>query len=124
MLRRCLRLRVSPDVPGIFHVALRDDWDAARAAGRYEVSSRGRTLADEGFVHASTHEQLPDTLERYYGDLDPASLVILELDADALAAAGSPVRYEHVAGARAPFPHVYGPIPTATVIDVHPVTQP
>ena len=107
----------------IFHVALREDWDAARAAGCYEVSSRGVTLADGGFIHASTHEQLPGTLERYYGDLDPASLVILELDADALAAAGSPVRYEPVPGARAPFPHVYGPIPTAAVIGVHPVGQ-
>jgi uncharacterized protein (DUF952 family) len=108
----------------IFHVAARADWDAARAAGRYEVSSRGRTLADEGFIHASTHEQLPGTLERYYGDVDPASLVILELDADALDAAGSPVRYEHVAGARAPFPHVYGPITAAAVIGVHPVARP
>jgi uncharacterized protein (DUF952 family) len=120
VLRRRLRLRVSP---AVFHVAIRADWDAARAVGRYEVSSRGRTLADEGFIHASTHEQLAGTLERYYGDLDPAALVILELDVDALDAAGSPVRYEHVAGARAPFPHVYGPIPAAAVIDVHPVAQ-
>lgn len=120
MLRRRLRLRVST---AIFHVAVRDDWDAARAAGRYEVSSRGRTLADEGFIHASTHEQLPGTLERFYGDLDPSSLVILELDVDALDAAGSPVRYEPVPGARAPFPHVYGPIPTAAVLEVHPVAQ-
>ena len=109
--------------PSIFHVAVREDWEAARAAGRYEVSGRGVTLAEEGFVHASSHEQLPGTIEAHYGDLDPASLVILELDVDALAAAGSPVRYEHVAGARAPFPHVYGPIPATAVIDVHPVAQ-
>jgi len=110
-------------MPSVFHVATRADWDAARAAGRYEVSSRGRTLADEGFIHASTHEQLPDTLARHYGDLDPATLVVLELDVDALDAAGSPVRYEHVAGVRAPFPHVYGPIPAAAVIGAHPVAQ-
>jgi len=114
---------VSPGVTAVFHVATRADWDAARAAGRYEVSSRGRTLAEEGFIHASTHEQLPGTLERFYGDLDPASLVVLELDVDALAAAGSPVRYEPVPGARAPFPHVYGPIPVAAVIGAHPVDQ-
>jgi uncharacterized protein (DUF952 family) len=115
VLRRRVRLRVN-----VFHVARREDWDAARAAGRYEVSSRGRTLADEGFIHASTHEQLPGTLERYYGDLDLADLVILELDVDALDAAGSPVRWEAVPGARAPYPHVYGPVPVHAVAAVHP----
>jgi uncharacterized protein (DUF952 family) len=113
VLRRGLRLRVS-----IFHVALRPDWDAARAAGRYEMSSRGVTLADEGFIHASSHEQLPGTLETFYGDLDPATLVVLEIDPAACEAAGSPVAYEHVPGARA-FPHVYGPIPVGAVVAVH-----
>ena len=103
----------------IFHVALRDDWSAAQAAGRYEVSSRGVTLAEEGFIPASTHEQLPGTLERYYADLDPAGLVILEIDPAACEAAGSPVRWEDVPGARARFPHVYGPIPVAAVLATH-----
>jgi uncharacterized protein (DUF952 family) len=103
----------------IFHVALRADWDAARAAGRYEVSSRGVSLAEEGFVHASTHEQLPGTLERYYADLDRAALVILEIDPAACEAAGSPVRWEDVPGARAPYPHVYGPVPVAAVVATH-----
>jgi uncharacterized protein (DUF952 family) len=114
---------IPPTDPHIFHVALRGDWDAAQAAGRYEVSSRGVSLAEEGFVHASTHEQLPGTVERYYGDLDPAELVVLEIDADACEAAGSPVRYEEVPGARAPFPHVYGPVPVAAVVAVHPLAQ-
>jgi len=105
----------------IFHVALRQDWHAAREAGRYEVSSRGVSLAEEGFVHASTHEQLPGTVERHYADLDPAELVVLEIDPEACEAAGSPVRWEPVPGARAPFPHVYGPVPVAAVTAVHPV---
>jgi uncharacterized protein (DUF952 family) len=114
VLRRRLRLRV------IFHVALRQDWDAAQQAGRYEMSSRGVTLAEEGFIHASTHEQLPGTVERYYGDLDPAELLVLEIDPDACEAAGSAVKWEHVPGARAPFPHVFGPVPVTAVTAVHP----
>lgn len=107
----------------IFHVALREDWDAAQAAGVYTTSSRGVTLAEEGFVHASTHEQLPGTLERYYADLDRAALVVLEIDPAACEAAGSPVRWEPVPGARAPYPHVYGPVPVAAVSGVHSLDQ-
>jgi uncharacterized protein (DUF952 family) len=103
----------------IFHVALRDDWRAAQAAGTYTTSSRGVTLAEEGFVHASTHEQLPGTIERYYADLDRADLVVLEIDPDACEAAGSPVRWEDVPSARARFPHVYGPIPVGAVVATH-----
>src|SRR5690242_3478498 len=35
----------------ILHVATRKDWADAEAVGRYEVSSRGQTLAAEGFIH-------------------------------------------------------------------------
>ena len=110
---------MTPAGSRIFHVARREDWTAAQEAGGYEVSSRGVTLAEEGFIHASTHEQLPGTVERYYGDLDPAELVILEIDPAACDAAGAPVRWEHVPGARAPFPHVYGPVPVTAVTAVH-----
>lgn len=120
MLRRRLRLRVSLSLrPHIFHVALLEDWQAARAAGSYAVSSRGVSLEQEGFVHASTHEQLPGTIERYYADLDRSDLVILEIDPAACDAAGSPVRWEDVPAARARFPHVYGPIPLDAVVATH-----
>lgn len=103
----------------ILHAALPSDWSAALTAGSYAVSSRGVTLADEGFLHASTAAQLPGVLAGYYGDLP--ELVLLVLDVGALAAAGSPVRWDDVPGAPAPFPHVYGPVPLTGIGAGHPV---
>jgi uncharacterized protein (DUF952 family) len=105
----------------ILHLAERADWAGAQATGRYEVSSRGRTLADEGFIHASTSRQVDGVLSRFYADLDPADLVLLVIDIDALEAAGSTVRWDEVPGAPAPFPHSYGPIVPAAVVAALPI---
>jgi uncharacterized protein (DUF952 family) len=100
----------------ILHVADSAAWATARAAGRYEVSSRGRTLGDEGFIHASTSRQIDGVLARYYADLDPAGLTLLVIDVAASQRAGSPVRWDAVPGLPSPFPHVYGPIVPAAVV--------
>jgi uncharacterized protein (DUF952 family) len=102
----------------ILHIATRADWVAAETAGRYEVSSRVRTLAEEGFIHASTSRQADGVLERYYADLPPAELRLLVIDVDALERAGSLVQWDPVPGADAPFPHIYGPIVPAAVVGV------
>jgi uncharacterized protein (DUF952 family) len=105
----------------ILHVAGLDDWTAGQAAGRYEVSSRGRTRTDEGFIHCSTGRQVEGVLARYYADLDPAGLRLLVIDIDDLERAGSPVRWDDVPGAAAPFPHIYGPILPSAVVAVLPI---
>jgi uncharacterized protein (DUF952 family) len=105
----------------ILHIALTDEWMAGRDAGRYEVSSRGRTLGDEGFIHTSTSRQVEGVLAGYYADLDPALLSLLVIDVTLLEAAGSPVRWDPVTGAPAPFPHIYGPIVPSAVVAVLPI---
>jgi uncharacterized protein (DUF952 family) len=105
----------------ILHIATTGDWEAALAAGHYNVSSRDQTLADEGFIHASTSRQAPGVLERYYADLDPAGLLLLVLDIAALEAAGSAVRWDDVPGQPEPFPHIYGPIIPGAAVAVLPV---
>lgn len=112
-----------PAAEPIFHTALADDWAQAQRSGEYTTSTRGHSLAEEGYIHASTRAQLDGVLATYYADLDPAGLRLLVLDVAALEAAGSPVRWDPVPGAAAPFPHVYGPIPTAAVSAVLPVTS-
>jgi uncharacterized protein (DUF952 family) len=92
-------------VPELFHIALPDDWDSARAAGSYEVSTRGRTLTDEGFIHCSFAEQVAATVSRFYGDVD--QVVVLRIEPDRLT---SPVVVEDS------FPHVYGPINLDAVV--------
>jgi uncharacterized protein (DUF952 family) len=93
----------------IYHAALPADWEAAVMAGRYEVSSRGRTLAEEGFIHAAYEHQLGGVLERYYADVD--EVVVLAIDPDALDVS---VIDEPVGGEL--FPHIYGAIPVAAVV--------
>ncbi|GAA1073797.1 DUF952 domain-containing protein [Tsukamurella spumae] len=95
----------------IFHLALVADWNAARAAGEYTVSTRGASLADVGFVHCSTAEQWRGVRERFYADVPVADLVLLSIDPT-----GLDVRYEPPApGVEELFPHVYGPIPVSAV---------
>jgi uncharacterized protein (DUF952 family) len=98
----------------IYHCSLVSDWQVAQVVGEYAMSSRGRTLADEGFVHASYAEQVPGVLQRFYADLtDP--LCLLRIDPDLL---GVPVVAENLMGGEELFPHIYGPVPVAAVVGV------
>lgn len=101
----------------IFHIATLADWDAARATGAYTTSTRGRTLAEEGYIHASRGDQWQGVRERYYADVQEP-LVLLVIDRDALT---SPVLDEAVPGSAETFPHVYGPIDPAAVVQVIPL---
>jgi len=98
----------------IYHCSLVADWQDAQAAGEYTISSRGRTLADEGFVHASYAEQVPGVLQRFYADLTEP-LCLLRIDPDLLAA---PVVAENLMGGEELFPHIYGPVAVSAVVGV------
>jgi uncharacterized protein (DUF952 family) len=101
----------------ILHAALPADWERARADGSYDISSRGVTLVDEGFVHACTLAQVGGVLDRYYADVDAVDLLVIDLDR--LDHEGAQVLWEDVAGATdGPYPHVYGVVPAHTVVDV------
>ena len=99
----------------IFHIATARDWEAARRDGTYTTSTRGRTLADEGFIHASRPEQVQPVFRRWYADAGEP-LVLLAIDPDRL---GAEVRVEPVGDDT--YPHVYGPIDPAAVVAVHPL---
>jgi glutathione S-transferase len=75
------------------------------------MSTRGVSLEEEGFIHCSTRDQLQDTANRFYADLD--QLVVLTIDPDLVP---SPIVYEPPApGLDVLFPHIYGPLPVAAV---------
>ena len=59
------------------------DWEAAREAGSYATSTLGRSLAEEGFVHASRGDQWQGVRDRYYADVTEP-LVLLVIDTDRL----------------------------------------
>ncbi|MFC4061312.1 DUF952 domain-containing protein [Planomonospora corallina] len=101
----------------ILHLALTADWQAARAAGEYRVSTLGRTLEEEGFIHAcADHAQLTGVARRFYRGVT-APLTLLAVDPT-----GLDVRLEPAAGET--FPHVYGPIPVRAVVSATPFTLP
>jgi uncharacterized protein (DUF952 family) len=102
----------------IFHLALASDWAAAQEAGSYTISSRGRTLAEEGFIHASRADQWPGVRERFYGDVTEP-LLLLQIDTARL---DVPVIDEPPApGVAETFPHIYGPLPVRAVVRATPL---
>jgi uncharacterized protein (DUF952 family) len=84
------------------------------ADGRaYEAAS----LASEGFIHCTDGvDALGATFGRYYA-ADPRSFVALTVDLDAL---DVPWRYDV---ADSPYPHIYGAIPRAAIVDIQPVRR-
>ena len=100
----------------IYHIARRADWERARADGEYTRSTADKTLAEEGFIHASQAPQVAGTANKFYRDV-PGGLVLLVIDPGLLRAE---VRYEDVPGAELPFPHVYGPLNVDAVVEARP----
>jgi glutathione S-transferase len=95
----------------IFHLALPDDRAAAFTDGQYLISTRGMTLDEVGFIHCSTRDQIEDTANLFYGDVE--QLVVLTIDPTLVP---SPIVYETPGpGLDTLFPHIYGPLPVAAV---------
>ena len=66
----------------VFHVTTPEAWQQAQRSGAYTTSTRGRSLADEGFIHCSEEHQVEGVRSRYFGDLP--ELLLLEIDTDRL----------------------------------------
>ncbi|MFE4835853.1 DUF952 domain-containing protein [Arthrobacter sp. NPDC056691] len=97
----------------LLHVAITDDWEACARFGEYDVSTRGKTIDDAGFIHAATGPQLRTVLDEVFGGLKLPLLAVV-VDEDALAAAGVEVRWDasHRPGEEfAAVPRILGPIP-------------
>jgi glutathione S-transferase len=96
----------------IFHIATVADWEAAQVVGDYRVSTLGRSLEQEGFLHASHADQWQAVYDAFYAGLDEP-LVLLEIDPGLL---GVPVVEEAPPGTDKVFPHIYGPLPVGAVV--------
>lgn len=101
----------------LFHIATRADWDAARRDGTYTTSTRGRTLQEEGFIHASHRGQVSKVFKQYYRDAREP-LVLLTIDTDRLI---SPWTQESVGNEI--YPHIQGPVNTEAVRHVSPLNS-
>ena len=101
----------------IFHIATAADWERARTCGLYTTSTLGRTLEDEGFLHAARADQVAGVLQRYYGDVQQP-LVLLTIDTDRLQ-----VPWREDAVGEETFPHIYGALSPSAVVEVGPVDE-
>ena len=96
-----------------FHLVPVDVWDAADPAAPYAAAS----LEREGFIHCTDGvAALAATFERHYL-ADPRQFVALTVDLDAL---DVPWRFD-VPGS--PYPHIYGTIPRAAILEVSEVVR-
>ncbi|MET9923585.1 MULTISPECIES: DUF952 domain-containing protein [unclassified Streptomyces] len=108
----------------LLHLAEAPLWEAAGGTGTYEMSTRGRTLQEEGFIHLSLPHQLPGVARMLYGDGGGSEdgggdgghdLVVLVVDPARLT---DPVRYEAMKPGGEEFPHLYGALPVDAVVEV------
>lgn len=102
----------------IYHVATLADWKQAQETGAYTTSTYGRSLKQEGFIHAARHDQVPLIRDVIFADVTEP-LVVLEIETDLLDAE---VRDEEVGDQV--FPHAYGAIPVSAVVAWRPARLP
>ena len=91
----------------IYHITTLQEWNNALQTGSYEAAS----LKEEGFIHCSQQEQLPEVLLRYFAG--KTDLVRLSIDPAKLK---SRLIYEWSPSLAQTFPHIYGPINADAVV--------
>jgi uncharacterized protein (DUF952 family) len=102
----------------IYHIAFPADWKQAQHDGEYTISTRGRTLEQQGFIHAGRAHQVAPVANAIYGVND--ELLVLVIDEDRLK---PDIRYEAVPGWDDPFPHIYGPLNLDAVVETSPLKR-
>jgi uncharacterized protein (DUF952 family) len=105
----------SGEVTLIYHIATAADWAQAQRDGQYTRSTLDRTLAEEGYIHASQATQVARVANAYCQGVP--DLVLLVIDTERV---GSPIRYEPVPGQDLPYPHIYGPLNPDAVVETRP----
>ncbi|MEC3953912.1 DUF952 domain-containing protein [Nocardia sp. CDC153] len=96
----------------LLHICSRDEWESARAAGEYRTPD----LPETGFIHLSAPYQAHLPANRIFAGR--TDLVLLHLDPARLDA---PVKWEPGVPTDPEsmrFPHLYGPLPLAAVLEV------
>jgi uncharacterized protein (DUF952 family) len=103
----------------IYHIALEPDWEAALEAGEYRISTLGRTLADEGFLHAAYGNQVRGVAEAFYSHVSEP-LVLLTIDERRLTV---PLQVDTIPGQAEGYPHIYGPLDLTAVVMATPLAR-
>ena len=93
----------------IYHITTKEEWQIAITNGFYKATS----LANEGFIHCSTEQQVAGVLQRYFGG--KTDLIKLTIDTSKL---NAKLQYDFSPSVNEAFPHIYGTINLDAVIYV------
>jgi uncharacterized protein (DUF952 family) len=93
----------------IYHIVTQDEWDLQKNNTSYVHPS----LAQEGFIHSSTAEQLAATIKRYYANQE--KVIVLHIDVTKLE---PELIYELAPSVNEYFPHIFGAINLSAVVKV------
>ncbi|HRO14453.1 MAG TPA: DUF952 domain-containing protein [Paracoccus sp. (in: a-proteobacteria)] len=96
----------------IYKIFRQSEWQALSAAGRTDGAP---VDLQDGFIHFSTAEQAPGTLQRHFPG--ETGLQLVACDTDIL---GNALRWEPSRGG-ALFPHLYRPLDLADVLWSRPI---
>lgn len=91
----------------IYHIAKNESWISQESDSAYSHES----LSEEGFIHCSLSNQLPDTFNKYFAA--EKDLTLLAINPLMLI---SPLKLEKATHQDQLFPHVYGPINKEAII--------
>lgn len=97
------------DPAGLYHLIEPADWARSRERGTVEPES----LRTEGFVHCSWGHQVAGTVTKHFADVE--HLLAVRIDPGRLADGLLIEEDSYGSGQR--FPHLYGPLPTAAILE-------
>jgi uncharacterized protein (DUF952 family) len=96
----------------IYHIVTLTQWELQKNEQIYIHPS----LAAEGFIHASTAEQLQATIQRYYAN--EKSVIVLKIE---VAKLKNTLKYELAPSTNQLFPHIFGVLNMDAVVELRQV---
>ena len=106
------RKSAGSNVPVLYKIMSRQDWEAAQANGLYEGSEVDRR---DGFIHLSASHQVRATAQKHFSG--KADLLLVSVVEEAL---GQSLKWEVSRGGDL-FPHIYGILPLDAISEVIPL---
>lgn len=103
------RKSAGPCVSFLYKILTKLEWEAALAKGAYEGSD---VDLKDGFIHLSAAHQVRATAQKHFSGKTELLLVFVREEG-----LGQSLKWEVSRGGEL-FPHIYGPLPLAAVIEV------
>jgi uncharacterized protein (DUF952 family) len=92
----------------ILHICSKTDWEKAKKNNVYIADS----LLSQGYIHCSTLEQIVEVADHVFNG--QSNLILLLIDENKV---DKDIKYEDAGNGKF-YPHIYGPLNIAAVIDV------